>query len=125
MATCCQSASASSRDDAPQLLGSTDLAQARVHTSKPRTSRETPCRQVLLLLQHVGTRSVVQRWMLFAAHRGRLAFLARAGREPSRPVGPPAALVLRRALQPLLRAARIRVLDLTRPIGAFAPRGID
>src|SRR4051794_40874471 len=63
--------------------------------------------------------------MLCAAHRGRFAFLTRAGREPSRPVGPPAALVLRGALEPLLRAARVRVLDLPRPVGAFAPWRID
>src|SRR3954451_13484617 len=63
--------------------------------------------------------------MLFAAHRGRLAFLTRAGREPSRPVGPPAALVLRGALEPLLRAAGVRVLDLPRPIGALAARWVD
>src|SRR3954453_18019735 len=63
--------------------------------------------------------------MLFAAHRGRLAFLTRADREPSRPVGPPAALVLRGALQPLLRAAGVRILDLTRPIGALAARWVD
>src|SRR3954452_15272409 len=63
--------------------------------------------------------------MLLAAHRGRLAFLTRAGREPSRPVGPPAPLVLRGALEPLLRAAGVRVLDLPRPIGALAARWVD
>src|SRR5215210_2608907 len=63
--------------------------------------------------------------MVLAAERRRRAFFAGAGGKPGRPVGPPAALVLRGALQPLLRAVRIRVFALPSPVSALAARRVD
>src|SRR3954462_7091056 len=80
--------------------------------------------QSALFLQHVGSRRVFDWRVLLAAKRWRLSFLARPRGEPGRPIGPPAALVLRGALQPLLRAARIGVFELSGPVVPLTTRRV-
>src|SRR3954452_7743106 len=66
-----------------------------------------------------------ERRVLLASHRGRRDLLAGASRKPPGPIRPPAALVLRRALHPLLWAARIGVFNLSGPVIALAARRVD
>src|SRR3954471_13521548 len=65
------------------------------------------------------------RRVLLASHRGRRDLLAGASRKPTGPIRPPAALVFRGALHPLLWAARIRIVNFSGPVRALAARRVD
>ena len=57
--------------------------------------------------------------------RGGAPCRTRARRKPRRPIRPPAALVARRTLQPLLGGGGRRITGLFGPVGAFATGRID
>src|SRR6476469_10982735 len=75
-------------------------------------------------LEHVCAGRISKRGMGGAAHWRWLDPLARPLDEPRCPVGPPAAIVARGGLPPMLCGGRRRV-DLVRPIGALAAGRVD